>query len=94
MLIDAPYIITDDMISSLHIHAVVRGTCQPADEQEQKPSPLSAAAAAADGKVGAGDPYRLPREMGILQVVPSSNELTAFEVVDRVLSQKETYKKK
>ncbi len=60
VLIDAPYVITQEMIASLKIHLVVHGA-----------SPEAAQADVAVTPAGLDpDPYALPRKMGILKVLP------------------------
>jgi hypothetical protein len=82
-LIDAPYVITQEMISSLRINLVVRGIREAAaskGEEESLPTQ--------------DDPYTLPREQGILRTIYTSYNITVLDFVDRIQSQQERYQKK
>mmetsp|Transcript_15267 Transcript_15267/g.22981 ORF Transcript_15267/g.22981 Transcript_15267/m.22981 type:complete len:542 (-) Transcript_15267:170-1795(-) len=97
VLLDAPYVITKMMVASLRIVAVVRGTVQPEGERWD---PVDAEYRTSDTNLTPPvypferDPYALPRDMGILHVVPSSNDLTAPVIVDRIHAQRERYMEK
>jgi hypothetical protein len=89
VLLDAPYGITKMMIASLKISAVVRGSVQPEGERwdpvddQYRDDHHPSAASGSVGREGRNanhgrDPYALPREMGILHVVPSDNTLTGL----------------
>ncbi len=77
VLIDAPYVITQEMISSLGIHVVVRScptgktVSEPAQDEE--------------------DPYFLARAQDMLTTVYTSHDITAMDFVDRIQNQRERY---
>lgn len=102
VLIDAPFDITATMLASLKITAVVRGSVQ---TDAERPDPLPASALAAVPATSSPpensppirfkrDPYAVPREKGILHVVPSVSGLSAAEIVDRIQQQRERYETK
>lgn len=72
------------MIASLKIVAVIRGTVQPEgekwdpvdDEYRDDMSDKLKLLSIPPTQNYQRDPYALPREMGILHVVPSENDLT------------------
>lgn len=99
VLIDAPYDITSTMIASLKISTVVRGTIHaederhdPVDEQFRTSADVPETEPASSSYTS--DPYKTPREQGILHVVPSVSGLSAAEIVDRIHEQRERYKTK
>ena len=79
VLIDAPWEISADMIKSLGIHAVVSGTTH--DEKS-----------AVGGKEA--DCYNVPKELGIFQEIRSESSLTVTQIVSRILSKEQQYRKK
>lgn len=90
------------MIASLKICAVVRGSVQPEGEKwdpvddefrDEMPDKLKLSPESPPQQYHR-DPYVLPREMGILHVVPSVNDLTAQAIVDRIHLQRERHKQK
>lgn len=101
VLIDAPYDITSTMLSSLKVTAVVRGSMQvdaerfdPIDEEFKDKVAPDTPASGPRKYPYMRDPYAIPREKGILHVVPSISGLSAAEIVDRIHLQRERYKKK
>jgi hypothetical protein len=85
VLLDAPYSITKMMVASLKISVVVRGSVQPEGEKwdpvddeyrEEHTDAHHKLLSPPTPQYHERDPYRLPREMGILHVVASENELT------------------
>lgn len=79
VLIDAPWVVSADMIKSLGIHAVVSGTTH--DEKS-----------AVGGKEV--DCYKVPKELGIFQEIKSESSLTVTQIVSRILAKEEQYRKK
>lgn len=78
VLLDAPYILTRDMISSLRISVVLKGSVGPSSNPDPSlPDPFAAAA-----------------EMGILQQVDASWPITVHEIVRRIQSQQDALAKK
>ena len=101
VLIDAPYDITPTMLASLKITAVVRGSAQfeaersdPIDEEFKDQVTPDTPVSAPRKYPYVRDPYAVPREKGILHVVPSVSGLSAAEIVDRIHEQRERYKTK
>lgn len=83
-MIDAPYVITQEMISSLRINLVARGMRQQAVEDKNEEDLLPTT----------DDPYTLPRELGMLQTIYCSYNITVLDFVDRIQSQQERYAKR
>jgi len=100
VLIDAPYDISATMIASLKITAVVRGSIQPQGErqdpidEEFKSAHNGSADSVPRFYPYQRDPYKVPRERGMLHVVPSVSGLTAADIVERIHAQHERYKSK
>lgn len=80
VLLDAPYVITRDMISSLRIQAVVSGPV----------------AANRDDRILAGrpDPFAVPAELGILHTVDGVCRMTVHDIVERIQLQQDAFTKK
>ncbi len=87
VLIDAPFVITQEMISSLKIDVVVTGSCDggyhhgPAEQEEE-------------GQGGLGDMYALPKRLGLLRTVQSSTHFTVLDFVERIQDQKDKFSTK
>lgn len=77
VLIDAPYVITQEMISSLRVHLVVR-SCLAGQQPEES-------------DVGEEDPFAVPKTLGILQTVFINHTVTALDFVDRIQKQQDRY---
>jgi len=96
VLIDAPYSVTEDMIASLKINVVVKGTVADCGSSSSSSSPISPSTpprrfADNNGSIDIGpdgidleDPFAVPRRLGILQVVQSSQDLTVPDIVGRI----------
>eukprot|EP00605_Chrysophyceae_sp_TOSAG23-4_P001455 GSChrysophyteH1.ASY1.ANO1.1590.1 assembled CDS len=83
VLIDAPYKITNDMISSLNIATVVKSDVDLLDHNS--------------GSLGHKDPYEIPRKENILREVSTPSKfkkLTVLDIVDRIKDQRERFEKK
>ncbi len=78
VLIDAPFVITQEMLSSLKITTVIKGSC---DNYQSASNLLEAAAEEEEG--GEADMYELPRKLGILQTVQSSTHFSGEMVLFR-----------
>jgi ethanolamine-phosphate cytidylyltransferase len=109
VLIDAPYTITGDMISSLKISTVVKSSVDLLSSDngsgslDHNTSELDLAMKNSSNtglnKFGSeDDPYGVPREMGILKDtsnIPSKfRKLTVLDIVDRIKEQRERFEKK
>ena len=96
VLIDAPYVVTSDMIASLRINVVVVGTVH--DSPSPSPRVNEANAARADPSPQKGcdeDPYAVPRQLGILQVVQSEHEtMCSRDIVGRICQQADHFNRK
>lgn len=93
VLIDAPYIITKEMIDSLNISIVLKGhsTIYEKDHFRHlhvEPSPEKQNSGNFD------DPYAVPRELGILKSIESKSTLTILDIVERVIAQRDRFSKK
>jgi ethanolamine-phosphate cytidylyltransferase len=82
VLMDAPYVLSDDMLSSLNISAVLMGS--------------DGGGGVSDDKVveWEEDPYQIPKERGIIHTVESSINITAEDIMDRIVMQQEKFEKK
>lgn len=76
VIIGAPWALTADMINSMHITKVVKG--ENPDQAERPDHTL-------------GPEYQVAAEKGILEVIPSSNPLTASVILERVMKDRETF---
>ncbi|CAK9054153.1 Ethanolamine-phosphate cytidylyltransferase (CTP:phosphoethanolamine cytidylyltransferase) (Phosphorylethanolamine cytidylyltransferase 1) [Durusdinium trenchii] len=78
VLIDAPWHITREMIASLGISVVARGTVSdhPYDFTDESSN------------------YAIPKEMGILREIKSESALSVEEIVHRILTNEEVFKNK
>jgi len=82
VIIGAPWKITKDMITTMNISLVVHGTSfDPLLNLEQFQS-------------GKDDPYYIPKKMGIYRELPSQSKLTAGDIVDRILKNREQYEQR
>lgn len=78
VLIDAPWHITREMIASLRIDVVARGTVSdhPYDVVETSSA------------------YKIPKELGILQTINSESDLSVQEIINRILTNEEVFASK
>merc|ERR1712203_1078993 len=74
VLLDAPWHITEEMIATMHVSVVARGTVSDADRR-----------AAVDPR----DPHEIPIKMGIHKELQSKVSLTMGEIICRLQSVKE-----
>jgi ethanolamine-phosphate cytidylyltransferase len=96
VLIDAPYVLTKEMIDSLNISVVLKGHAENNNIYEKdhfrhlhvEPSPEKHNLDDFD------DPYAVPRELGILKSVESKSTLTILDIVERVIAQRDRFSKK
>lgn len=75
VIIGAPWAVTEDMVRTMNISVVVRGT-------------VSDDSRALEGE---NDAYKVPRDMGILKEFPSPSVLTVHDIIGRILSQREMW---
>ncbi|GAB2267424.1 Ethanolamine-phosphate cytidylyltransferase [Dionaea muscipula] len=76
VIIGAPWEVTKDMITTFNISLVVHGTTS-------EPNPLSD---------DFGDPYAIPKSMGIFRMLESPDDLTTSSVARRIFANQEAYK--
>ena len=86
VLIDAPYVITSEMIASLKISKVIQGTVTEDSNVIDHPLPADA-----DSFI---DPYVVPKEMGIYIHIKSSLEITVLDIVQRIQTQRSRFNEK
>ena len=92
VLIDAPYVISSDMISSLNIACVIKSDVDLADNANSNAYEVETS-----NKTLSEDAYELPREQGILKEISSEAQfkrLTVLDIVDRIHHQRERFQKK
>jgi ethanolamine-phosphate cytidylyltransferase len=87
ILIDAPYVITNEMIASLHITVVARSL--PGTMMNQPTE-----AAASSTPLEEEDPYELPKKLEILKTIYINHTITAMDFVERIQEQQERYTKR
>lgn len=100
VLIDAPFAITQEMVASLRIDVVVKGSF----DHYAPPAPSSggsesAAVAEASQETEGGahqdegeqDMYALPRRLQMLQTVRSSTNFSVLDFVDRIQDQRDKF---
>jgi len=79
IILNAPWVITREMLVTFNIHVVCHGVV--GDAPRQLPA-------------GVEDPYAVPRDMGILKIIPSPLSLKTQDIVDRILAQKLDFERK
>lgn len=79
VIMGCPWVITKDLINSLHINLVVRGTTS----EKAKPECVN------DPKYT--DEFKVPQEMGIYKEFKSPNNFTVHTIIERISDQKEKY---
>ena len=90
MIIGAPWIISEDLITSMNIKAVVRGvTCDLTDAQGHARLGLEYdAQTSSDAREEA---YAVPARLGLLRTMPSPRCLTALDIVARIINQRDMF---
>lgn len=79
VLLDAPYVMTRDMISSLRIQVVVTSASIPTHSDTQGELP---------------DPFAVPAELGILRKVDVACPITVHDIIRRIQLQQDAFAKK
>lgn len=82
VIIAAPWIITDDMISSMNISIVVHGSYHKDGKRRGQ------------GSTSTFDPYRIVRKKGMVQEVHPVSDVTTEKIVQRVLKNCDAYSKR
>lgn len=111
VLIDAPYIITKEMIQSMNIAVVLsgkfgsnKGSGEAIDENNVSSGEVDNSCLSDTGAVVSPsssfsstgttaaviDPYFIPREMNILQLIDRQNTLSVYDIIRKVDEQKES----
>jgi len=100
VLIDAPYVVTKEMIDSLNISIVLKGHVENNNNNNStyekdhfrnlhvEPSPEK------QNSDDFEDPYAVPRVLGILKSVESKSTITILDIVERVIAQRDRFSKK
>jgi hypothetical protein len=78
VLLDAPFVLTREMISSLRINVVLKGSVGPS----ANPDPTLQ------------NPFAAAAEMGILQTVEAAWPITVHDIIRRIQSQQDALAKK
>ena len=90
VIIGAPLVITQDLITSMNIDVVVRGTtCDLTDKDGHERLDFDYDEKSA-GFVRA-EAFAVPAKLGILRTLPSRRTLTALQIVARILAQRESF---
>ena len=89
-IIGAPLVISEELIKSMNIEVVVRGTtCDLTDARGHARLGLQFdAVTASDAREEA---YAVPARLGILREMPSPETLTALDIVSRILAQRDMF---
>ena len=90
VIIGAPWVISRELITSMNIQAVVRGTtCDLTDADGHARLGLHYdVQTALDAREEA---YSVPARLGILKTMPSPETLTALHIVSRILKQRDMF---
>jgi ethanolamine-phosphate cytidylyltransferase len=90
VIIGAPWVISEELIASMNIQVVVRGTtCDLTDAQGHSRLGLQYdALTASDAREEA---YAVPARLGCLVTMPSPKTLTALDIVSRILGQRDMF---
>lgn len=108
VLIDAPFIITQEMISSLKIDVVLKGSYDHYKSSDNistldvsNSSTISSSSGSSSENTHReppsaieGDMYALPKKLGILKTVQSSTTFSVLDFVERIQDQHEKFSKK
>eukprot|EP00735_Rhodelphis_limneticus_P009263 TRINITY_DN2644_c0_g1::TRINITY_DN2644_c0_g1_i2::g.26020::m.26020 TRINITY_DN2644_c0_g1::TRINITY_DN2644_c0_g1_i2::g.26020 ORF type:complete len:405 (+),score=110.80,sp/Q9ZVI9/PECT1_ARATH/56.45/7e-147,CTP_transf_2/PF01467.21/7.6e-14,CTP_transf_2/PF01467.21/3.9e-12,CTP_transf_2/PF01467.21/5.5e+03,FAD_syn/PF06574.7/1.9,FAD_syn/PF06574.7/1.7e+02,FAD_syn/PF06574.7/73 TRINITY_DN2644_c0_g1_i2:39-1217(+) len=79
VIIGAPWKVTTDLIRTMNISMVVHGTTS---DPSMKPF------------TGEDDPYQVPKETGIFKEIKSTSNLTASEIIQRIIKNRDAYEKR
>jgi ethanolamine-phosphate cytidylyltransferase len=82
VIIGAPLAVSEDMVRSMNIVVVARGSVSDARDARN---------GRREDAGGAEDPYAVPARLGLLRGFASPSPITAYDVVDRVLRHRETF---
>eukprot|EP01138_Halocafeteria_seosinensis_P006480 gb/GECG01006624.1/.p1 GENE.gb/GECG01006624.1/~~gb/GECG01006624.1/.p1 ORF type:complete len:470 (+),score=67.09 gb/GECG01006624.1/:1-1410(+) len=93
VIMDAPWRIERDMLQSMNISVVARGTVCDYRALSQSPD-KGHTESPKDINSLIEDSYSVPRELGILREFKSPSSLTVADIVSRVLQHRETYEKR
>eukprot|EP01038_Epipyxis_sp_PR26KG_P009607 gene9607-12938_t len=94
VLIDAPYNITQEMISSLKINVVAMGDNKHTHQRLNEEQSQLSSGSVDNIKYDEDDGYDVPREMGILQVIHSESSINVLDFVDRIQNHRERFSTK
>ncbi|GBG74645.1 hypothetical protein CBR_g19052 [Chara braunii] len=78
VIIGAPWEVTKDLITTFNISLVVRGT-------------VAETCSFVNGEI---DPYTVPRDMGVLEVIESPRDITTSTIIKRIVLNHEAYQKR
>lgn len=87
VVIGAPAVITDDLITTFNIAVVLRGTTVEGGGSEAAASSSAAARRAASEAAR----YAVPRARGIMEALASPSIMTAASLVDRIVANRAAY---
>lgn len=78
VIIGTPWAVTHDLIKTMNVSVVVNGTFHPPHKEI----------------ILEDDPYRIPKELGIYQEIPSPSKLTTEEIVERIIQNRASFEKR
>ena len=89
----APLVITQDLITSMNIDVVVRGTtCDLTDKDGHERLDFDFDATSA--RYVREEAFAVPARLGILRTIPSTRTLTALHIVARIMAQRESFQRR
>jgi cytidyltransferase-like protein len=93
VIIGAPLVITADLITSMKIDVVVRGTtCDLTDKDGHERLDFDFDASSA--RYVREEAYAVPARLGILRTIPSARTLTALHIVARIMAQRDAFQRR
>ena len=93
VIIGAPLAITQDLITSMNIDVIVRGTtCDLTDKDGHDRLDFDYDAQSAS--YVREEAYAVPAKLGILRTIPSRRTMTALQIVARIMSQRDNFTKR
>lgn len=93
VIIGAPWAISQELITSMNISVVVKGSVSDV-ENAGGHEHLGWAWQADATSTMISDEYAVPRKLGILREIKSPRSITALDVIDRILQQRESFQRR
>ena len=98
VVIGAPWVVTQDLITTLNLHVVASGTNTKMDPTVEAAILVGAANAAAGAGVSgprlSQQPYAVPKALGIFKEIETTSNLSTEDVVRRLIKNRDDYEKR